>query len=570
MSSFSKHEARSAKAPENPLAGSAKSVAARLAAAFPLCLLLLAATLVVYWPAGDHTFFILDENDHVTNNPYLAAGLTGAGAVWAFTSVAAFNWHPVTWLSHMAVAQCFGMDPRAHHLANVFIHACSSVLLFLLFLRLTGARRQSLLVAALFALHPLHVESVAWVAERKDMLSAFFGFLALLAYAEYVARDLKPALYLCALVCFLLGLMSKSMLVTLPVVMLLLDYWPLGRYRREAQAADPPGFSRRAGELVREKIPFFACSLATGVIAIYAQHRGGATKSFEAVPLLLRVENSLVAYVKYLVKIFWPVDLGVLYPMPGSLPLWQVAGSMLVLLAISGLAIRSRRRHPYLLLGWFWFLVTLVPVIGLIQVGSQSMADRYTYLPGIGIFVALAWGAPVLLKKAPCGKALLWLAAVALIAASAAVTRRQLGYWRDSVSILRHTQQVTADNYLVGDLLGITLAKNGDLNGAIGEFRAALGINPNDAAVRRNLAITLAQKGDLAAAIAEYTEALRMRPDDLRLRDLLAGTLLEKGEFDAAVRECRRVLERDPRDAEALGTLEAALERKRKREEKRD
>ncbi len=565
MKLFPKQGAVEVSAPQLP-AGSAKKPAGTLASAWPLCLLLLAATLAVYWPSGDHTFFILDENDHVTNNPYLAQGLTGAGAVWAFTSVAAFNWHPVTWLSHMAVAQCFGMDPRAHHLANVVIHAFASVVLFLLFLRLTGARRQSLLVAALFALHPLHVESVAWVAERKDVLSTLFGFLALLVYAEYVTKDLKPALYWWALVFFLLGLMSKSMLVTLPVVMLLLDFWPLGRYRSGERDAERPRMSSRFLELVREKIPFFLCSLVVGGIAVYAQQRGGATKSFQAVPLLLRVENSLTAYVKYLAKIFWPVDLGVLYPMPSSVALWQATGSLGLLLLITVWVLLSRRSRPYLAVGWFWFLVTLLPVIGLIQVGSQSMADRYTYIPGIGIFVALAWGAPAPLKKTSYGKGVLWLAALALIAASAALARQQLGYWRDSVSILRHTQQVTADNYLVGDMIGITLARKGDWEGAIGEFRAALGINPKDTAVRRNLAIALTEKGDLAAAIGQYAQALRIRPDDLRMRDLLAGALLAKGEFDAAIGECRLVLERDPRDADAMGTLEAALAQKRRRE----
>ena len=528
-----------------------------------LCLLLAAVTVAVYLPAGSHTFFLLDENDHVTNNPYLANGLTGAGVVWAFTSVAAFNWHPVTWLSHMAIAHFFGMDPRAHHLANVVLHAGASVALFMLFLRLTGARWQSLLVAALFALHPLHVESVAWVAERKDVLSAFFGFLSLIFYARYLAAGKKPELYLCTLGCFLLGLMSKSMLVSLPLLMLLLDYWPLDRYRPgERGAAQLLGF-------VREKLPFFACALVTGMVAVYAQHRGGATKSFQAVPLELRLENSLVCYVKYLGKTLWPVDLGVLYPIPASLPLWQVGGSALVLLTISLSVIRGRRRQPYLLVGWFWFLITLVPVIGLIQVGSQAMADRYTYIPGVGLFVMAAWGIPALARKLPYRRVVLSLSALSVVVAATALTSRQLGYWRDSVSIFRHTLQVTGDNYLVNDFIGVTLARNGDLEGAIGEFRRALGINPGDAGVRRNLGVVLAEKGDLAGAVEQYREAVRLSPGDGRLHDLLAAALLEKGDFEGAVRECRSALEIAPQDLTARDTLEAALSRQGLRGEKR-
>ena len=554
------------KTPFGPLTKFARKPSRTLIYTFLLCLVLAVVTLAVYMPAGNHTFFILDENDHVTDNPYVANGLTGAGIIWAFTTVAAFNWHPVTWLSHMAIAQFYGMDPRAHHLANVFIHTASSVVLFLLFLRLTCARWQSFLVAALFALHPLHVESVAWVAERKDVLSALFGFLTLLFYAEYVAKNLKASFYLLSLSFFLLGLMSKSMLVTLPLVMLLIDFWPLDRYRRETQVAMVPRFSRVI-DLIEEKIPFFICSLVTGVIAIYAQHTGGATKSFDAVPLLNRLENAMVSYVKYIIKTLWPTDLGVLYPIPSSFPLWQVLGSLVVLLVISAVVIRGGREHPYLFVGWFWFLVTLVPVIGLIQVGSQSMADRYTYIPGIGLFIMAAWGVPALAKDLPYCKGMLSLAAGAVIIASTVLTQQQLGYWRDSISIFRHTLKVTTDNYLVNDFIGVTLAKKGDLDAAVREFQAALRINPNDIAVRRNLGIILAEKGDLDAAIRQYREAVRISPNDLRMHDLLGGTLLEKGDLDAAIRECQLALRISPYDVNARSSLNMALGQKRRQAE---
>jgi protein O-mannosyl-transferase len=493
-----------------------------------LCLALAAIILVVYLPAGSHTFFILDENDHVTENPYVANGLTGAGIIWAFTSVAAFNWHPVTWLSHMTVAQFYGMDPGAHHLANVLIHTAASVVLFLLFLRVTGARWQSLFVAALFALHPLHVESVAWVAERKDVLSALFGFLTLLCYAQRVTKPSKPGPYSLPLVFFILGLMSKSMLVTLPLIMLLMDFWPLSRYRQDEQAAVKPQRFTRLAQLIGEKIPFFALSLAAGLLAIYAQHKGGATKGLEAVPFALRLENALVAYAKYLFKTLWPVDLGVLYPIPASFALWQVAGSLIVVLSISAAVVRARHNRPYLLVGWFWFLVTLLPVIGLIQVGSQSMADRYTYIPGIGLFIMAAWGVTDLFACLPYRRVVLSLSAGMVIIALAALAHRQLGYWRDSLSILRHTLQVTRGNYLVNDMIGITLAKKGDLDAALLEFQAAVRINPNDPAVRRNLGVILAEKGDPDGAIRQFQAALRIQPGDVRTNELLTAAIEQK------------------------------------------
>jgi protein O-mannosyl-transferase len=499
-----------------------------------LCLALFAVTLAIYLPSGDHTFFLLDGNDHVTENPHIANGLTATGVLWAFTSVAAFNWHPVTWLSHMAIAQFFGMDPRAHHLANVVVHAAASAALFLLLLRMTAARWQSFFVAALFALHPLHVESVAWVAERKDVLSALFCFLTLLYYSEYVRNELQPNRYALSLGCFILGLMSKSMLVTLPLILLLMDFWPLGRLRNDGQEPGLRGFLNLAAPLIKEKIPFFVCSLLTGVIAIYAQHRGGATKSLDAVPFLLRLENAVVSYASYLMKTLWPRGLGVFYPMPASFPLWQVIGSLLALLLISLAVFRARRRHPFLVVGWLWFIITLLPVIGLMQVGSQSMADRYTYLPSIGLFIMAAWGIPVLTKNLPHRDGVLATLAAVVIFASAALTSRQLSYWQDSVAIFRHTLQVTTGNYLVNDFIGVTLAKKGDLDAAIREFRVALQINPNDANIRRNLGFTLAEKGDLEAAIREYQTALQISPDDTAIRSLLEDALDQKRINDAA------------------------------------
>jgi protein O-mannosyl-transferase len=551
---------------------------------------------------GEHQFIGLDDDVYVTGNPHVATGVSLPNVVWAFTSVEAANWHPVTWLSHMADAQVFGLNPCGHHLSNVVIHIATSLALLLLLLRCTGSLWQSALVAYLFALHPLHVESVAWVAERKDVLSALFWMLTLLAYCEYLARR-KRSWYLLALGFFVLGLMAKPMLVTLPVVLLLLDFWPLDRLRQERPGQEAGTLAARVGCLVREKIPFFACALLSAVITIYAQHKGGATKSLDAVPLLLRLENALVAYLRYLLKTIWPHDLAVLYPVSVSLPLWQAAGSLLVLALITTFAVRHRRRFPFVAVGWFWYLVTLLPVIGLIQVGNQSMADRYSYLPLIGIFMVLAWGIPSLLQGVRHRERILAPLAAVAVLASAALTWHQLGYWRDSVSLFRHTLEVTRDNYLITNNLGVALSaqgagdegirlyrealrinpvyleahnnlavalfEKGDLEGALRESREALRLNPGDAISHYNLGRLLARVGDLAGALREFQEALRIKPDDVNTLINLGAALAGTGNLDAAIRQYQAALRlsRDSKDAHynlgvALanqGNLDAAI-----------
>ncbi len=362
-----------------------------------MSLLMIVVTFAVYWQVGGYQFVNFDDGKYIFENPHVRPGLTADGFIWAFTSTYASNWHPLTWLSHMLDVQLFGLDPGPHHLVNVLFHSINTVLLFLLLLRMTGAYWQSVFVAALFALHPLHVESVAWVAERKDVLSAFFWMVTLLLYAWYVKRP-GPTRYLLTLCSFALGLMAKPMLVTLPIVLLLLDYWPLGRLqfgqaglltRKEPASAAQKRFP---WSLLWEKAPFFALTAASSIVTIYAQHKGGAMSSIKVVPITFRFINALWAYVLYLAKMVWPVDLAVLYPLPITLTIAQGLFAGAFLGGVSFLVIRSAKRHPYFLVGWLWYLVTLVPVIGLVQVGSQSMADRYTYLPLIGIFIMLAWG----------------------------------------------------------------------------------------------------------------------------------------------------------------------------------
>ncbi|HXE98650.1 MAG TPA: tetratricopeptide repeat protein [Dongiaceae bacterium] len=536
-----------------------------------ISMVLIVINLAVYMQVGNHQFLDYDNEVYVTSNPHVAGGITGENIMWAFTSVYAGNWHPITWLSHMADVQLFGMTPRGHHLANVVIHTISAVILLLLLFRVTGSLWQSSFVAALFALHPLHVESVAWVAERKDVLSAFFWFLTLLIYSEY-AKKPKPALYFFTLFSFVLGLMSKPMLVTLPVVMLMMDYWPLGRFRGREQGG---GACRLFGSgaalmaLVKEKIPFFACSLVSAVVTIYAQHSGGAMSDLDAVSFGLRIENALTAYVKYIGMTFWPHDLAVFYPLSFYIPLRQTISSLLVLLLLSAIAVRARHRNPCLALGWFWFLVTLVPVIGLVQVGGQSMADRYTYIPVTGLFIMTAWGVPLLTKGLPHREGILALLAGTVIAASAALAWQQLRYWRDSITLYRHTLQATTGNYWINYNLGVALAGKGDLDGAIQEYRETLRIKPDYAKAHNNLGFALASKGNLDAAMQEFQEALRINPNDMDVHNNLGLVLARKGNLDAAIREFREALRINPDYAEAQKNLGVALGQKRMQNESR-
>ncbi len=368
------------------------------------------------------------------------------------------------------------------------------------------------------------------MAERKDVLSAFFWFLTLLLYAEYAAKR-RAALYFLALAAFVLGLMAKPMLVTLPVVMLLMDYWPLNRFSNGGEGKRERGLPGGGAEFltcIKEKIPFFACSLLSSVVTVVAQHSGGAIKNLDLIPAGLRIENALVAYVTYIGKTLWPHDLAVLYPIPLSFPLWQVIGSLLVLLLVSAATIQARHRYPYLAMGWAWFMVTLVPVIGLVQVGIQAMADRYTYIPLVGLFIMAAWGFPDLASRLKYRAGLLTLLAGAVITTSAVLSWQQLGYWRDNESLYRHTISITADNYVMHNNLGNVLANRWNLDAAIQEFKKALRIKPNYSEAHYNLGMVFAIQGNVDAAIQELQEALRLNPDHSKAQFNLAVALEQK------------------------------------------
>lgn len=482
-----------------------------------IALILLAAVIMLYARTFGNGFILYDDPDYITANDTVTAGITLQGIRWAFTTFTAGNWHPLTWLSHMLDVQLFGLDPSWHHATSAALHSSTTLLLFLLLQRLTGHQWRSAVVAALFAVHPLHVESVAWAAERKDVLSGFFWVLTLYCHTRYASG--KRGWYPAALGSFALGLMAKPMLVTLPLIMLLLDLWPLGRYRPPLDKASAGGLT--APQLIREKLPFAGLSLASAVVTLFAQHAGGAIKTFQAVPVPFRIENALVSLTRYIGALFLPGDLAVLYPLPAAYPLWQVAGSAVILLAVTIAAIRVRHRFPYLAVGWFWFIIALLPVIGLVQVGVQALADRYTYLPSIGLFISVVWGIsdllsrwslPPLIRAVPAGTA---LAALSLI------TWQQTGYWRDSITLYRHTLEVTTGNYVIHNNLGSALASSWQLEPAIAEFREALRIWPGYAEAHYNLGMAYAMSGAADSAAAELREALRLSPGHIKARHFL-------------------------------------------------
>jgi Flp pilus assembly protein TadD len=512
-------------------------------------LLLVAAIWAVYWQVGNHQFVNYDDGRYILENPHVRTGLTGQNFVWAFTATYASNWHPLTWLSHMLDVQLFGLNPGPHHLVNVMFHSLNTVLLFLLLLRMTGAYWESVFIAALFALHPLHVESVAWVAERKDVLSAFFWMLTLLFYARYAERPGRGR-YLLTLGSFALGLMAKPMLVTLPIVLLLIDYWPLGRLRfgqsglLQARAAQAQETSPR--RLVWEKIPFIALSAASSIVTLYAQHKGGAVSSIKAVPIGFRLINALWAYLLYLGKMVWPVDLAVLYPLPPTLSVVQGLSAGVFLAGMSILVIRSAKRHPYFLVGWLWYLVTLVPVIGLVQVGSQSMADRYSYLPLIGIFIMLAWGMRLIAGNDRVRRTAVAATAIVLVIAFSATTWHQLGYWKNSFTLFGHAASAVPDNCIAHEALGLVLAKSGRFDEAISHYSESLRIWPEYDRALIGMGNVLVRQGKLEEAAAFANKALRVKPDSSEAHFLLGFVLMKQGNNDEALYHYFAGLRSDP------------------------
>lgn len=487
-----------------------------------LGLLLVALTFLLYSPVLRHGFVSYDDDRYVTGNPQVQAGLTRATLSWAFTTFEQANWHPLTWLSHASDVQLFHLHPAGHHFTSVFLHAMNALLLFLILRWFTGYTGRSLLVAGLFAAHPLNVESVAWVAERKSVLSMLFFLLAVAAYGWYVRRPTPPR-YLVVASLFAAGLMSKPMVITLPFVLLLLDYWPLGRMHSSGPedsevsglnaenrfAASPESFAK----LCAEKIPLLALSAASAVITMVAQHLGGAMVSTGKISLLFRLENSILSYGLYIQKMLWPSRLAVIYPFPESLPFWKVAVSACFLIGITGLVLNDRRRR-YPLVGWLWYLGTMVPMIGLIQVGNQSMADRYAYLPLIGLFVLIVWALADWARSRQIETYYLAIAAIAALLGLASATRVQLAYWQDDLLLWTHALTVSPRNFVAENNLGLTLIRRGQREEAVAHFRAAATLAPADPTSQLNLGIYAQEQGDFKAAAERYQRVLRLSEDD--------------------------------------------------------
>jgi protein O-mannosyl-transferase len=477
-----------------------------------LCLLLAAGTLALYSRVVHAGFLRYDDDRYVVENPYVRSGIHWSTVRWAFTTFEQANWHPLTWLSHALDVQLFGLNPSAHHSMNLLLHAANVLLLFLLVQWLTGYTGRSLAVAALFAVHPMNVESVAWIAERKNVLCMFFFLLTLLAYGHYVRKP-HVARYIGVLLGFALALMSKPMAITLPFVLLLLDYWPLERLGLRAPAdasasVIPEKWS--ISWLVMEKLPLFALSAASAVITMKAQRARGAV--MVRYPLLAHLQNAAVSYALYIGKAIWPARLAALYPYPqNGWPIIAVLMSAALLIAVTGLVLKYRS-HRYLLWGWFWFLGTMIPMIGLVQVGNQAMADRYAYLPFIGLFVMVVWGIADLVNRFSIKKYVAAAAGVIVIALCA-MTYRQLDYWHDDFSLWSHTLAVTHRNFVAEDNFGNALIKAGKYDEGIAHFRKAAEIEPGDPVSEVNLGIYAQQHGDLQQAAARYQYALQLASD---------------------------------------------------------
>ena len=537
---------------------------------YVICAALVVLTLAVYWQVHGFGLIVLDDDDYVANNEVVKAGLTWTGVKWAFTTGKVANWHPVTWLSHMLDCQVFGVAPGRHHLVNVLFHMANTLLLFLVLERATRGMWQSAFVAALFALHPLHVESVAWVSERKDVLSTFFWLLTMAGYVAYVKRR-SVARYLLVAVPFAIGLMAKPMLVTLPCVLLLMDYWPLGRLNPAAPLPEKRKKKRTEPKrppvwpIVLEKLPLFALAAVSSAITYVVQQRGGAMRSLESIPLIVRFGNAAVAYLRYIGKTLWPLNLSVYYPhMKDGVPSWLVLAAVVLLGAACMAVFRWRRQHPYLLMGWLWFLGTLVPVIGLVQVGSQAMADRYTYVPAIGLFIMAAWGAAAL-PAWPYRGGVLALAAGATVAALTVLAGIQTAYWSGSVGLFEHALLAAPDhNDFAHFNLGIALKREGRPGEALRHFDEAIRIRPSYTNAHIYLGLIEYEQRNYDEAVLHFNTALEYaagHPSHADVLNDLGAVYYAQGRIEDAAGQYRKAVQLKPAYADGHFNLGHALER---------
>lgn len=557
-----------------------------------VCLLLAAATLALFLPASRFGFINLDDPDYLRNNDPVRRGLSWSSVAWAFTTFHAANWHPVTWLSHMLDCQLFGLNPGWHHLTNILFHTANSVLLFLVLRSMTGGFWNSALVAGLFAWHPLHVESVAWISERKDVLSAFFFLLTLWTYARFTGFKVPGSKfkvqswkwYGLALLCSALGLMSKPMLVTLPFVLFLLDYWPLQRFQFSTLSSQASTIRR----LIWEKLPFAALSAASTAITFFAQHKGGAVSKWDNLPLMWRLENAFVSCTRYLQKTFWPEGLAAYYPHPGTWGGWVWGGALAGLALITLLVLWQGRSRPYLVVGWLWYGITLLPVIGLIQVGTQAMADRYMYIPSIGVFVLVVWGLADLSARWRVSRLVLCGAAGLVLGALWTVARAQLNHWKDGSTLFQHALTVTGESALAHWNLGCFFADQERWDEAATQFAVSLSLDPDNANVyalmgrtllatprqseaeayfreslsrkpsadaHYGLGLCLERQGQLDQATSHYRLALQLQPDYAMAHYSLANRLAAQANSEGALSHYRAALRSQPDYAEAHNNL---------------
>jgi tetratricopeptide (TPR) repeat protein len=561
---------------------------------FLICLALTLAILAVFYQVRSFKFISFDDPDYITKNQNIQTGFTLKAIKWALTAGYACNWHPLTWISHMWDWQSYGSNPAGHHLTNLVLHIANTLLLFTVLRLMTDALWPSAFVSALFALHPLHVESVAWVAERKDVLSTFFWLLTMWAYVRYVKQP-GIASYLLTLLVFAMGLMTKPMLVTLPFVLLLLDYWPLTRILSGQTVSKIGRFQwQTLYYLILEKIPFIVLSTASSVITFLVQRSSNTVAPTALLPLKFRISNALISYVEYIEKMGWPSRLAVFYPHAGpNVSILYAAISAVLLLAVTILILRFAANHRYLVTGWFWYIGTLVPVIGIVQVGRQAMADRYSYITLTGLFIIIAWGLPELLGKWPYRKIVLWASSLIVLSALAICTYFQVQYWKDSMTVYQHAIDVTENNYTAhfaiawplieqGRLeegirhyseairvkpdyvdalhgLGFALYKAGRIDEAIGYYKRVLEIDPCYVEVYSNLGNALAKKGRVDEAISVYNKALKIAPDLIQLHINLGVALFRSGKSAEAEKEYEKVLFIQPQNAVAHNGLGAVL-----------
>ena len=532
-----------------------------------ICLALVILMVITFWSLKDCGFISFDDSVYVYENTYVQSGLNwnSIGQFFSFSSELAetsSNWHPLTWLSLMVDYQIFGLNPFGYHLINLLFHILNTIFLFLILRRITKTLWPSAFVAALFAIHPLHVESVAWIAERKDVLSTLFWMLTMGAYSYYVEnRGFRR--YSLVLLFFVLGLMAKPMLVTLPFVLLLLDYWPLQRFQEiksdhKVQAvqetlevkkpADPEYKWSLIYPLLWEKIPLFALAILSSVVTYIAQQKGGAISSIEMLPLGVRIGNGLVSYIAYIGKMIWPSNLAILYPYQnGWIPWWQVLGSVLLLIAITLVVIWRAKRSPYLATGWLWYIGTLVPVIGIVQVGGQAMADRYTYIPLIGLFIMVAWGVPDLLKKWNHRKEILLTSSAFSILCLCIITWTQVGYWQNSITLYDHTLKVTDNNWFIYNNIGGAYCDLGNYRQAVEDFNRTIEINPDYVAAYYNRGIVYGRLGNYSQAIEDYDKAIKINPRFVMAYNNRGKVYESLGNYRQAIEDYDKAIKINPR-----------------------